>query len=542
MISKPTRAAIYARISQDPAGTSEAPDRQLTDCRLACARRGWEVVEEIVDRDLSAWNTKTRRPGFEQLMAGAREHRFESVVIYNVDRLVRNVLTGWSTLSELIKRDVKLVSCTQEIDTSTPQGKATFTQWLAFAEEESRAKSRRIKRALGDKAARGDAHSGGTRPFGYRRVGATLEPVDDEAMILREVRERLLDGLSLRAMATNLNERGITTTSGNNWSGSQLAQTLGSPSLAGLRGHRVARVGDDESDLKDQRGDVLYVRELHSAKWKDKSIFSEDEWRELLAVIHGRSRRYHGGGVNVQRHLLSGLCCCGTCGQRLTFRTKKYKRSGEWVTFGSYVCTKGPGIAGCGKVSITSDSLEKYVVEQVLNFVSKARLRPTDHDDVLLSELTLAQDSDIESRKQLDRERFILRTRDESSYRPIYEELNVRIDSQRLQLVNLAKRQDEREKALMPGDRQELQRYWNDLSCDEQRSTLRSMLRKVEVVPSDVKGGNVFRGDKRVRLEFNWTTYLAAAEQFESTATPEEMIEAEAVYKQLNDESWEPGL
>jgi DNA invertase Pin-like site-specific DNA recombinase len=493
-------------------------------------------VAEFVDRDLSAWNIKTRRPQFEELMAGVREHRFDSVVVYNIDRLVRNVLTGWSTLSELINRDVKLVSCTQEIDTSSPQGKATFTQWLAFAEEESRAKSRRIKRSLSDKAARGEAHSGGTRPFGYRRRGTSLEPVDEEAAILREVRGQLLGGLSMRAMAINLNERGITTTSGNKWSGRQLAQTLSSPSLAGLRGHRVARIDDRETELKDQRGDTLYDRELHPAKWKDNAIFTVDEWRDMLAVVHGRSRRYHHGGVDVQRHLLSGLCCCGLCAERLTFRTKKYKRSGEWVTFGCYACTRGPGISGCGKVSITSLSLENYVVEQVLNFVSKARLRPSDHDEELLSELALAQDCDIESRKQLDRERFILRTRDEASYRPIYEELNERIESQRLKLATLKARHDERAKALMPGDRQELQRYWDDLSSDEQRATLRSMLRKVEVVPSDVKGGNVFRGDRRVRLEFNWTAYLAAAEQFESTATPEEMAAAEKEYMRLNDE------
>jgi site-specific DNA recombinase len=104
-----------------------------------------------------------------------REHRFDAVVIYNFDRLVRNMNVGWETLQELIKLDVKLVSCTQEIDTSSPQGKATFMHLLAFAEEESRSKSRRIKRALGDKAQQGDAHGGGGRLYGYRKVGNSLE-------------------------------------------------------------------------------------------------------------------------------------------------------------------------------------------------------------------------------------------------------------------------------------------------------------------------------------------------------------------------------
>lgn len=539
MTEKIIRAAIYARISQDPTGTSEAPDRQLADCQLACARKGWSVVAEFVDRDVSAWNTKTKRPRFEELMAGVRERQFDSIVVYNIDRLVRNVLTGWRTLDELIKLDVKLVSCTQEIDTSTPGGKANFTQYLAFAEQESRDKSRRIKRALSDKAVRGDAHGGGTRPFGYQRVGASLEPVDEEAQILREIRDRLLGGTSLRAMAFNLNERGIQTTGGNKWSGTQIAQTLGSPSLAGLRGHRVAQTDENDTEVKDQRGDVIYRRDLHPAKWKDNAIFTVEEWTELLAVIHGRSRRYHGGGVDVQRHLLSGLCYCGMCGQRLSYRKKKYKRSGAFVTFGSYVCVRGPGISGCGRLGITSNSFEDYVVEQVLNFVSKARLRPSDHDEALLSELTLALDQDVEERKLLDRERFILRTREEASYRPIYEDLNARIESQRLQLASISARRDERKQVLMPGDRQDLQRYWDELSFDEQRSALRSILRKVEVTPARVRGSNVFHGEQRVHLEFNWTAYLAAAEEFESTATPEEMAVAEEDYKRQNDEAFE---
>jgi hypothetical protein len=199
--------------------------------------------------------------------------------------------------------------------------------------------------------------------------------------------------------------------------------------------------------------------------------------------------------------------------------------------------TKDPSPYGCGKVQIASDALERYVVAHVLDFVSKAHLRPSLGEDELLEELLNALDRDDESRKQLDRERFILQIRDETSYRPIYEELTRRIESQRLQLVSLMARRDERQKALMPGDRNELQRYWEDLNFDEMRAALRGILREVVVVSSPVKGGNVFRGDERVRLEYNWTAYMAAAEEFESNATPEEMAAAEEEYRRLNEES-----
>jgi hypothetical protein len=87
----------------------------------------------------------------------------------------------------------------------------------------------------------------------------------------------------------------------------------------------------------------------------------------------------------------------------------------------------------------------------------------------------------------------------------------------------------------MPGDRDELQRYWDELGIDEQRAALRNILREVKVVSARVRGGNVFHGDQRVRLEFNWNAYLAAAEQFEATATPEQLTAAEEDYNRLND-------
>jgi hypothetical protein len=299
----------------------------------------------------------------------------------------------------------------------------------------------------------------------------------------------------------------------------------------------VPRTDEKEKELKDKRGEVIYDHELHPARWKENAVFTEDEWQEMLAVIHGRSRRYHGGGVAVQPHLLSGLIRCEECGQRLSYRTQKYRRSDGLVTFGSYSCVKGPGVSGCGKVRITSAALEQYVVKHVLDFVSNARLRPTDFDEELLDELSKAQDDDIEARRLIVRQRFVLRTLDDESYRPSYEELTQNIETQRIQISALISRREERQKALMPGDRDQLQLYWDGLEINGQRAALRNILQGISILRAPVNGGNIFRGDERVRLNFNWTAYMAAAEQFESTATPEEMVAAEEDYKRLNEES-----
>jgi DNA invertase Pin-like site-specific DNA recombinase len=57
---------LYARISEDD-GTEQGVDRQLEDGRALAAARGWKVVAEFVDNDISALGGR-RRPGYESLL------------------------------------------------------------------------------------------------------------------------------------------------------------------------------------------------------------------------------------------------------------------------------------------------------------------------------------------------------------------------------------------------------------------------------------------------------------------------------------------
>ena len=48
------RAAIYARISYDPDARAVGVDRQREDCLGLAASRGWTVVAEYIDNNVSA--------------------------------------------------------------------------------------------------------------------------------------------------------------------------------------------------------------------------------------------------------------------------------------------------------------------------------------------------------------------------------------------------------------------------------------------------------------------------------------------------------
>ncbi len=65
---------IYARISSDREADGLAVARQLADCRRLAERKGWSVVEEYVDDDVSAWSGR-ERPEYARMLADLRRGR-----------------------------------------------------------------------------------------------------------------------------------------------------------------------------------------------------------------------------------------------------------------------------------------------------------------------------------------------------------------------------------------------------------------------------------------------------------------------------------
>ncbi|HEY2330536.1 MAG TPA: recombinase family protein, partial [Acidimicrobiales bacterium] len=86
------RAILYTRLSIDRDGTAEGPDRQRADCRRLAEAKGWEVVAEYEDRDMSAFSGK-RRPGYEAVLDDLRSGRADVVLAWKLDRLSRQGLT-----------------------------------------------------------------------------------------------------------------------------------------------------------------------------------------------------------------------------------------------------------------------------------------------------------------------------------------------------------------------------------------------------------------------------------------------------------------
>ena len=130
-MSRPVRAALYARVSTVNHGQDVG--LQLDELRQVAAQRGWAAVE-YVDQGISG--AKDSRPALDRLMADAQAAKLDLVAVFRFDRFARDTRHLLVALEEFRQLSVDFVSLREQVDTSTPLGKAMFTIIAAVAELE----------------------------------------------------------------------------------------------------------------------------------------------------------------------------------------------------------------------------------------------------------------------------------------------------------------------------------------------------------------------------------------------------------------------
>jgi len=124
------RVALYARTSR----AGQHIDVQLGQLRQVAEQRGWKIVAEFVDDEVST--RRKHRPQFERMMKAAHAGKMNVVAAVALDRYARSVRELLDLGDNLNSYGVNLVSIREQIDTTTAVGKMTFTVLAAVAEFE----------------------------------------------------------------------------------------------------------------------------------------------------------------------------------------------------------------------------------------------------------------------------------------------------------------------------------------------------------------------------------------------------------------------
>ena len=198
----------YARAST-PAAAGLALEAQRAAIRAECERRGWKLVrlEEEGRRGGQA-----RPPGLSRALAALGAGEARALVVSRLDRLARTVQEAARLVERAEREGWNLVALDLRLDLSTPKGKRLAEAFSALALWERQSIAERTREALAL------AREQGVRLGTPRRTPA---PVVEKISKLRA------QGLSLQAIAEELNRFRVPTTGGGSrWRPSSVRSVL----------------------------------------------------------------------------------------------------------------------------------------------------------------------------------------------------------------------------------------------------------------------------------------------------------------------------
>ncbi len=474
--TKPLRAAIYLRISKDEAGDTLGVRRQEKICRDLGDRLGWGVGQVFVDNDTSATRKGVKRPGYIALTKALRAGEVDGVLVVAQDRLVRRIRELEDLVDLLDEHAVPVESAHGgRIDLTSATGRGQARMAGVWASMEAEKMSERIRDKHAELAEKG-LPQGGRRIYGYEADHVTPHP--DEAPVVADMVRRLARGESLSSVARDLNEKGVTTSTGKQWSISQVKRIATNPRYIGRRtrgGRGTARV-----DV----GKAVWPPLVDEATWRRANVLLTDPAR-----ADRRAPR---------KFLLSGGLIRCHCGGAMVGRTQT-ERSGKALI---YQCrdprrSPGPG-AGCGSCGVRAERVDEIIVARAIELIegpdlARARdARRAKGNAKLAANVArlrgeLVEWDTMNDAGHLTPAQWLARTKSTQD----------RLDTALAALDGETTDAAVVEYVGRPGS---LSAVWDDLTLDRRQAILRAVLDHVEIAP----GGKGGRGFDPGRVTAHW--------------------------------------
>ncbi|MCL6453744.1 MAG: recombinase family protein [Alicyclobacillus sp.] len=368
-----SRAAIYVRVSTDQDAQKYSPEHQLAACREYAEAEGLITDDTLVynDAGLSGTEMENRRE-VKRLLSDARLGKFDAVLFTAVSRFGRDMADVFSMKKKLESvYGIRIVSIEEGYD-SAVEGRnndMVFTVHAMLAAHKSKEMSIAIKRGL-RQAAKNGRHIGNVVPYGYAKNGnKQLTPNPTEAIIIKDIFQMYLDGNGSKAIAEQLNRRGVPTAT----KARKGKHTLWQASTINAILHNEAYIGRLIAHRWQIATNFEVSRKADSAI-KRQSLRDEDEWividgaHEAIIDVETFNRvqdlmdkKSRNKGIKRTSNLLAGLMTCKNCGGSMIV-SGRGRGDGNRTVYKYIVCAKTRRI---GKYACQNHHTVKY--EYVLN-------------------------------------------------------------------------------------------------------------------------------------------------------------------------------
>jgi site-specific DNA recombinase len=353
------RAVLYARISLDRTGQQIGVTRQLHDMRQLAEARGFSVVDEIAENDISA-SKELHRPGYEKIWALVTSGQIDHVIVWQSSRLMRSRKDRAEVISTFGKHNVDVIAVKgPSLDLRSAYGRGMADMMTAFDSMEGEVKAERVSAAIADMARRGK--SWGLCPYGWDRTNGKQIVDDHEADIVRELVDRLLAGESLNELYRDMNARDEPAPGWVTWmklaaERREQLQAKGRTPPTKLWAKSTIRtlvIRDANVAVRQYRKRAADGGTEMQGDWP--AIVEQAKHDRVVALLKAPERRSHSGPrPGARKHLLTnGIGKCGVCGDLLRVGNRA-RSQGRIYMCRSHGCT--------GRVQAQVDALVEAIV------------------------------------------------------------------------------------------------------------------------------------------------------------------------------------
>lgn len=215
------RAVVgYIRVStKEQAETKLSLTHQEEKIRALAVAHDHKLTRIFNDAAESAKDLN--RPAIQELLREVESGRIGHVIIYKLDRMIRNVENLGFLLRLFEKKEVTLSSVQESLDTSTASGRMVVNLLGMIAQWERETIAERTQVALDVKRRNGEK-LGGRVPYGYRSKKGVLVPHDPEQAVVRGIVKARQEGRGYQDIALALDEQGVKPRGAKRWYTSQV--------------------------------------------------------------------------------------------------------------------------------------------------------------------------------------------------------------------------------------------------------------------------------------------------------------------------------
>ena len=359
----------YAELSVE-----ETLKRHETILDKMAGDRGYHIAKtyyEVVSGESIA-----ARPEIQKLLEEVNAGIYAGVLVVDLERLARGNGADQAYISQVFQfSGTKIVTPTKVYDPSNEFDEEYFEFGLFMSRREYKTINRRLIRGRESSASEGK-YLGSIAPYGYQRIklpnekGYTLEPLPEEAEVIKRIFSMFLQNAGTKIIANALNDLHIPTRHGDLWTYSTISNILTNPIYTGKirRGwsQQIKSVEDGvvKKRIKRHKNPDAYktFEGLHPA------LVSEEDF---LLAQQIRLRKQPATKVKKEFELqnpFAGLIFCSHCGKRIGRTTMSAAQNNR-------VRLRCVNARNCHNVSSDYDIVEREIINALRTWLEGYRVK-----------------------------------------------------------------------------------------------------------------------------------------------------------------------